>query len=217
MNLNYSINGVLFSQLGIKVASSEGVVDGLSLKEPFAVDWPDAHGQVVDLSRPRYEAREIRLTCWMVASSADNFLTQQNALLTELVKSGTQRLQFTPVTGKPLVFEVYCKAGVTIKKEWRDGVMIGEFTLILIEPQPVKYVLIGTGGTTATITLSVVTPIKLHWGDGSVTEAVGANQSYSHTYGGSSGVPYYLIIAGELERLTEHSKANLTVLWSRLY
>lgn len=217
MNLNYSINGVLFSQLGIQVARSEGVVDGLSLKEPFKVEWPDAHGEVVDLSRPRYEAREIRLDCWMVATSADNFLSQQNALLTELVKSGTQRLHFAPVTGKPLVFEVYCKAGVSIKKEWRDGMMIGEFTLNLIEPQPVKYVLIGTGGTTASITLSAVTPVKLHWGDGSVTIAEGANQTYTHGYGGSSGVKYYLIIAGELERLTEHEKTNLTVLWSRLY
>ncbi|AUD00928.1 hypothetical protein [Spirosoma pollinicola] len=217
MDLNYSINAVPFSQLGIHVTRSSGVVDGLELKDPFRVDWPDAHGEVVDLSRPRFQARTITLESWMVAPSADSFITQFNSLLTELVRSNTQRLKLTPVTGKPLVFEVYAKGNLSVKKEWRDGAMVGEFTLSLIEPQPVKYVLIGTGNSTASIRLTAPTPITLYWGDGTKTQMQGTNQTLTHSYGGSGTAKYYLIISGELERMSVQEKTNLTDLWPRLY
>ncbi|MVM35238.1 hypothetical protein GO755_34775 [Spirosoma sp. HMF4905] len=218
MSVIYSINGVLFSQFGVIVSGSDGILDGLELKDPFTVEWPDAHGEVVDLTRPRYKPRQIKLDCCLVATDEVDFVSKVNAMEAQFLKSETQRLSISVLSAKPMVYEIYMRSGISIKKKWRQGKkMFGQFTLELTEPQPIKYTLVGAGATTATITITAVTPVKLHWGDGSVTIAQGTNQTYTHNYGGSSGVLYYLIIAGELERFTEHSKTNLTVLWPRLY
>lgn len=218
MNLNYSLNGISFLSLGVLVASSSGVLDGLALKEPFAVNWPDAHGQVVDLLRPRYEAREIKLDCFLIAQNPEDLITKQSGLIAQLARSGTQRLRINPVEGKPLVYEVYSKSGFALKKKWREASIPAEFTLTLIEPQPVKWVLSAVGGSTVSLNLSADSPLKLHWGDNSTTEFIGGvAQTLTHTYGGNNTTTYYLVVAGELERMTVHAQTNLTEVWPRLY
>ncbi|GAB3701512.1 hypothetical protein GCM10027592_29730 [Spirosoma flavus] len=218
MDLNYSINGVSFKSLGIIVTSSDGVLDGLTLKPPFSVNWPDGHGEVVDLARPRYEARKIALKCYLVGASNDSFLTQLNALKAELIKPNTQRLHLDPTSnGKPLVFEVYCPSGIEIDKKWREaGKVIGEFTLNLVEPQPVKWVMRAEGGRTSTLQLSAVTPVTVYWGDGTRDTAMGPSTSLSHTYAGTTSKSYYVIVCGELERMQELFKTWLWEVWPRL-
>jgi hypothetical protein len=217
MNLDYSINGVPFASLGIRVKDSDGVIDGLEMKEPFSVNWPDAHGQVLDLSRPRYEARTIELDCWMVAVSPEAMINQTNALITQLARPGTQRLRIN-ATDKPLVYEVYYRGGLSIKKQWRAGAMVGEFKLKLIEPQPVKWVASAQGGTTVTLNLSALSPITLHWGDNTRTYFQGGpSQLFSHTYSGSNTSLFYLIVSGEMERVGFVSYENLEEVWTRLY
>lgn len=215
MTVTYSINGVLFSQLGLIVSSSEGVVDGLEVKDPFKVDWPDAHGEVVDLSRSRFQAREIKLTGFLKASSPGDFTSKLNALLTELTRPNTLRLRIDVVPSKPLVYEVYFKGGLKVEKKWRDGVMVGQFGLTLIEPQPVKWVLSNGSTQNVSMTVSAASPVCFYWGDGIRTEVQGSNQVVNHVYSGSS--PYYLIISGELERMTFHSSLGLSEIWPRLY
>jgi hypothetical protein len=217
MNLNYSINGISFLSLGIIVSDSSGVIDGLELKEPFSVNWPDAHGQVVDLLRPRYKEREIELDCKLIASSPDDLITKTNGLIAQLVKTGTQRLRINPVENKPLVYEVYSPKGFSVKKKWRDATIPAEFSLTLIEPQPVKWILSGVTGQVASIRLTSPAPLVIYWGDGTKTDAKGTNQTYSHTYGGTTGTVYYVIVSGELERMTVHQKTNLTEIWPLLY
>ena len=216
MQLNYSINGVSFSSLGIVVSDSDGVVDGLTLKEPFSVNWPEAHGLVVDLNRPRFEPREITLECFLLAATPSAFIAQNNALKIQLAKSGTQRLYVQPIQGKPLVFEVYAPNGYKIKKKWRDAMTPSPFTLKLIEPQPVKMVLSATSGATASLRITAPSPITVYWGDGTNDVFFGVNQTITHTYGGSGGT-YYAIISGELEVMTLHQKTNLTDVWPLLY
>lgn len=217
MNLNYSINGVSFSSMRVFVAGSDGVLDGLTLKEGTTVDWPDAHGKVIDLSRPRFEAREISLDCWMVADSAQALITQRNTLLAELMKPGTQRLQLNPIAGKPLVYEVYYSGGLTFKKQWADEVLFASFQLKLIEPQPIKWVMSAQGGTTVSMRLTAPSPVVFFWGDGTNTEAIGSNVTISHTYPGSSSTTYYVILSGELERMGYHQITGLTEVWTRLF
>ena len=217
MNLNYSINGISFASLGIVVSDSDGVIDGLKLKEPFAVNWPDANGLVVDLLRPRFEAREIKLQCFLVAANPGALIAQTNALIAQLVKFGTQRLQINPVSGKPLVYEVYSKSGFEVEKKWRDAQTPAKFSLSLIEPQPVKWVLSGVTGLIASIRISAPSPITIYWGDGTNQLVSGANQTVTHTYGGTNGTIYYTIVSGELQRMTVHEKQNLTEIWPPLY
>ncbi|MBN8820757.1 MULTISPECIES: hypothetical protein [unclassified Spirosoma] len=217
MELSYSINAITFAQMGLFVSESEGVVDALKRKPPLKVDWPNAHGEVVDLSRARFEPRVIKLSCFMIAPNAEGFMNQLNALRVELYRPGTQRLRINPVSGRPFVYEVYCPDGVEVKKKWRNGKMFAQFDLTLIEPQPIKWILSAPGNATASMTLSAPSPLTFYWGDGSNTQVQGCNQTVSHTYGGSSSAVYYLIISGELDVFASHSSTNLTEIWTRLY
>jgi hypothetical protein len=141
MDVTYLINGVDFKTYGVFVSESDGIVDNLAMKEPFTVPWDDYHGEVIDLSRPRYEAREITLSCFIQGVGKDEFLDRVQAFMAQFMRPGTQRLHVSVHSSKPLVYEVYCKETISLKKRWSDALMVGTFELKLREPQPVKRVL----------------------------------------------------------------------------
>ena len=211
MNLNYTINALSFTSIGLYVAESEGVIDLPAPKEYFGVEWPDAHGLVLDLSRPRYKERVITLDCAMIATGPENLILQLNALNQELRKPGTKRLRINPIGAKPLVYEVYSSGAVEVKKKWRDGKIWAQLTLNLTEPQPRKLVYTATG--TASLIITSPSPIALYWGDGTSEYVQGVSQTKTHTYGGSAGATYYLIVSGEIEAATLTNLTNLTLLW----
>lgn len=211
MTLTYSLNALSFSSIGLYVAESEGVLDMPGQKEYFSVEWPDAHGLVLDLSRPRYKERVITLECAMVATGPENLQNQLNVLGQELRKPGTKRLKITPGNAKPMVYEVYSSGAVTVKKKWRDGKIWARLTLTLTEPQPRKFVYTATGAVSLTVTCP--SPIALYWGDGSSEYVQGVAQVKTHTYGGTTGTVYYLIVSGEIEAATITNLTNLTLLW----
>ncbi len=84
-------------------------------------------------------------------------------------------------------------------------------TLALTEPQPRKLVYSATG--TASLTVTSPSPIALYWGDGTSEYVMGSGQTKAHTYGGSAGTVYYLIVSGEIEAATLSGLTNLTLLW----
>ncbi len=211
MNLNYSLNQLPFTTIGLFVAESSGVLDAPGPKEYFSVDWPDANGQVLDLSRPRYKERVIQLECVMLATSPENLATQLNALYSELRKAGTQRLRINPIDNKPLVFEVYLSGSVEVKKKWRNGKMQAFFKLELTEPQPVKRVLIASSGTVSLV-ITALTPISIAWGDGLYSTVPKGTQTSTHSYPNAG--PWYVIASGDLATTDITSLVNLTTLWT---
>ena len=215
--LNYLIDGINFKEWDITVSESNGILDLPKLKTPFSINWPDYHGQVIDLSRKRIEAREIELKCWMSATGKMNFVTKLNSFLDLFRKDGTQRLSIEIHPTKPLLYEVYCENGVSISKRWDNDLMIGTFTLKLIEPDPVKRVVrhqrISDGTKTLTITLTSDKALTVYWGDGSKEEVYGTNISRSHQYI-KDGI-YYAIVAGVIEEITNFS-TNGIVVWNKL-
>ena len=44
MEVKYYIEGVDFSQYGVRVADSVSTIGKLKMKEPFKVDWHNYHG-----------------------------------------------------------------------------------------------------------------------------------------------------------------------------
>ncbi len=139
--LDYYIDGVNFKDYDIRVSSSEGVLDQPKMKTPLSIDWPDYHGEIVDLDDKRVEARVIKLNCWMRAKGKIDFATKVNAFHRHFMKNGTTRLMISIHPTKPLVYEVYNADGISHDKRWHDDKMIGTFTLTLREPDPVKRVL----------------------------------------------------------------------------
>jgi hypothetical protein len=195
----YYIDGHNFKEYGIYVAGSNGVIDGLSLKEPEKYDWPDYHGEQVDLSAKRYKSREITLDCWMLVSSNTDMIQKANSFFIQLSKPGTRRLMIDTGEGKPLVYEVYWLEGIKIDKKWRAGENIGTFALKLVEPDPVKKVLKWRGAGTVSITVNTPKSLTFFWGDGSQTLNVIGSKTITHTYSNNS--IYYIVIAGVIDEI----------------
>lgn len=219
--LEYYLNNVNFKEIGIRVESSNGVLDLPKLKMPSSIDWPDYHGKVVDLSNKRYEEREITLNCWLKATGKIDFVERVNKLYDLLREDGTARLMISIHPTKPLLYEVYAADGVAHSKRWHDDKMIGTFSLKLKEPDPVKRVVRHqmTNATSNQVTIALKTDkvVNIYWGDGTVSEDVYGDytgtKALKHTYT-ENGV-YYVVIAGVIEEITDFS-TNGIIVWNKL-
>jgi hypothetical protein len=215
--LSYKIDGTDFKKWGITVSESNGLLDRPKLKSPFKLDWPDYHGEVIDLSRKRVDAREIELQCWMKASGKIDFVTRLNDFLSVFQNDGTQRLTVDIHPTKPLIYEVYNESGISVSKRWSDETMVGTFSLKLKEPDPVKRILrhqrVNESTKTISITLTSSKTLSVFWGDGTKEEIAGTNVTLTHQYS-EDGV-YYTVIAGVIEEIRNFSSNGILV-WNKL-
>jgi hypothetical protein len=217
-HLNYLIEGVNFKEFGITVSESKGVLDRPKLKSPFKADWPDYHGEMIDLTRKRVEAREIELECWIQAAGERDFINKLDRFLDIFQKDGTQRLTIDIHPTKPLLFEVYNENGIGISKRWNEELMVGKFTLQLKEPDPVKRVIrhqrISEDTKTLTMTMTTAKSVTVYWGDGTKDiDVYGENITCSHNYT-QNGI-FYAIIGGVIEDITNFSTSGIIV-WNKL-
>jgi len=221
MKVYYYINGVDFVSYGVKVSGSTGLLNALKMKEPVKVTWPDQHGEVVDLTAPRYEARDIILECFIKAASSTAFILAVQTFLAAFQKAGMQRLMIdvddSVETRKPLLYEVYLQEDFEVKKKWNATHMIGTFTLKVREPEPVKRVykfVAAVGAMTVNMTITTPDPVNIYWGDGTnVLDIVTASGQKSCTY--TVAGTYYIVITGVIENITNVT-TNATSVWSRL-
>ena len=219
--LEYYLDGTNLKEYGVRVESSNGVLDLPKLKTPASSDWADYHGKVIDLTAKRYEEREITLNCWLKASGKMDFTERVNRLYEVFRKDGTQRLMITIHPTKPLLYEIYCEDGVAPSKRWHDDTMIGTFALKLKEPDPVKRVVRHQRISNATAKLSVEFKsdkmVNIYWGDGSVDYDVYGDHTgknaITHTYT-ENGI-YYAVIGGVIEEMTDFNTNGILV-WNKL-
>jgi hypothetical protein len=216
MTVNYYINGVDFKTFGVKVTESYGLIGALKMKEPLTVNWPDHHGIVVDLASPRFDAREITLKCYLKAANSTDFISKSQSFIAAFQKQGTQRLLvdvYDVPQAKPLVYEVFLQDNIEITKKWRDSVMIGTFTIKLIEPEPVKTVYI-TESSNESITVESEKPVNIYWGDGSATyDVTTLTGAVEHSY--SVTELHYIVITGIIDEISSIT-TGANQLWSKL-
>ncbi|MFB5946129.1 hypothetical protein [Albibacterium profundi] len=217
-DVSYILDNIDLNAWDIFVSSSEGIIDGLRMKQPFGVEWSDEHGETIDLSRPRFDVREIVLSCFMKAEGKQAFLVKSQNFLAQFRKPGTKRLVINAHPTKPLVYEVYMKDGLSIDKTWNNELMVGTFQLRLREPEPVKRVLMhvrnSTATKTVTITFSSNKMLNFYWGDGTKTlDVSGTDKTITHDYADDG--EYHIIIAGVIEDIT-HFTTNAIIVWNNL-
>ena len=213
MTVTYKLNQADFTTYGVYVSDSDGVIDNLNRKEPFSVEWPDYHGEVVDLSNPRYEPRDITLQCFINAPDKVTFLDRVKYFIALFDAPGTQQLIISANSAKPLVYQVYLKESINLKKKWSDGLMVGTFELKLREPEPIKRVLKFSGvGGTMSLSFTSAKLMTIYWGDGSSTKNQYGNVSLNH---GFPGGEFYIVMAGIIEDMTNFS-TNATIIWGKV-
>lgn len=211
-SVRYTIDGVDFSNFGIYMSASDGIINRPKIKPSATYSWADYHGEDVDLKRHYYAPRDIKLSCIIKAESKSRFL--ENLLRFERVFDAPtlHRLQID-VDDKPLIYEVYCKEEISITKQWSEGAMMGTFDLKLTEPQPVKKVL-KVSGSSCRLTMTTEKLVNVFWGDGSVDEDIsGHGVTIEHTY--SSSGTYYPVITGCIDEI-QSINTNAQVVWDKL-
>lgn len=166
----YNINGRYLRELEVFVSRSEGIGSVLKRKPVASYDWPEYNGLSVDLSAPRYEARQITLDCFILGGTWQEMLYRFNSIIRdEFSKPGLQRLMIEfPLWGyDPLIYQVYMQEDAQLEKTFKEGRMAGTFKLQLIEPNPLKRVYYTTSDK-ITLNLTGVGEYDIFWPDGSV-------------------------------------------------
>jgi len=219
LTVKFSINGVDFKSFGITVGPNpKGLVDKLQKKTASSYDWTDQHGRFEDLEDARYEARQIELDCWFSAVGKDAMLENIMSIKEQFQLNGTQRLM-VELSSKPLLYEVHHPEQIDFSEmKWRDGKAFCEFTLKLVELQPVKRVLryIKVDNNTPIVQITLTSPdlLNIYWGDGEYTANVfGSLVNITHTY--SQPGTYYIVIAGVIENITAFTH-NAVMVWAKL-
>lgn len=214
----YILDGVDLKEYGVYVSDSKGVVNRPKLKEMAKVSWDNYHGEAVDLQHKFYEPREITLSCFIKASSKNDFITRVSKFGQLFDARGTQRLVIDVHPIKPLIYEVYCQDEINVAKKWNDELMVGTFDLKLIEPEPVKRILkhirVGDSTKTCTITMTTAKMVNIYWGDGTVDYDVsGTAITLSHVY--ETNGDYFPVITGCIDEITDFT-TNAIVVWNKL-
>jgi hypothetical protein len=126
-------------KIGIEKAS-EDLLRFPPKKESIVHDWKDAHGKDYDLSKKYFDERISTLDLWIITDSEDEFWTNRNALIAQLMKPGLNRLTLAN-HGMRDYFFFYVSTS-----SWKDVVKLrgenGEkkighkFQITICEPQP---------------------------------------------------------------------------------
>lgn len=214
---DYYINGVNFTTDGVYVSKSQGIIGGIKLRQPVRHEWPDYHGEVVDMAAPRYEARDITLECFMKATTKETFLSGMQTFMARWMTGTMKRLMIVVDAAKPLVYDVYLTMGPDVDKKWNDATMVGTFSLKLREPEPVKRVysfVAAAGALSVSVTVTSTKAVTIYWGDGSVSyDITTASGAQTHSYAAAG--TYYISIAGVIEDVTGVT-TGATQVWSKL-
>ncbi len=140
--VNYSLNGYVFRDFGVYVSESINIVGMLEKKPLNQYDWAEYNGISVDLQNIRFKEREIELKCFIRSENWENlFENFRDIVIAQFSKKSTQRLVIDPMGYKKLAYEVYMKDDVKLEKTFREGIMYAEFSLKMIEPNPIKKIL----------------------------------------------------------------------------
>lgn len=209
--VKYSVNGVNFKQNNVIISESEGLFDALDRKKITSYDWAEYHGSSPDLSAPKFEARRIVLKGFVTGTNWEVMKSNFDRIISEFNKPGTQRLLIEAMGLKALPFEVYLEDGVPLTKQFKNGTMIGFFTLKLVEPNPIKKVLSFTG-TALNLSYNSPTETEIFYGNGTKDTVPGnATMTGKPLPAGQK----YIIIAGNIENITNLT-TNAVVLWEKL-
>jgi hypothetical protein len=216
MAVTYSIGGKDPREYGIYVSGSEGILGSPKLKKLTTFSWDSHHGESVDLKSKLYEPREITLSCFLSARTAEEFILNFTAFRQLFEKPGTCRLEINAIPDKPMLYEVYCKDGIDVSKAWSEDTMTGTFKLKLIEPEPVKRILKfvrSSSRTAINLVLLSNKVVSIYWGDGTVDhDVMGSASPIKHTY--SADGDYYIVIAGNIDEV--NTTSNATIVWNKL-
>jgi len=153
-----------------------------------------------------YQSRRIELDCFMKADDWDDMI-DQFAGFKELMTTTGLKMLTVEWDSVIMFYLVYLTDTVSIKKRFRNGQMVGQFTLSFLEPEPVKKVikveipkLEGQDTQEVQFDFECTDPLNFYWGDGDIDrDFIESDGHHSHVY--DEDDTYYCIITGRIENI----------------
>lgn len=135
----YLFDGLdLGSEYGIYIEKAIGFWDLPKRKGVTEYSWEDEDGvqSFTDSDDIYWDARNVRLQCFIKADTKIDFLTKLNAFKTVLISSGLHTLKLPYGS---MVYNVYFKekSALRLLTKWNGNKLIGKFYIPLREPDPV--------------------------------------------------------------------------------
>ncbi|KUJ56454.1 hypothetical protein [Chryseobacterium aquaticum] len=180
IEVKYFINYKNFRDYGVYVSDSIGIADELEKKPIQTYDWAEFHGISPDLRNIKFKERKIELKCFIDGENWEDMLINFKAFKEQLSRTGTQRIHIVPFEFKPLAYEVFMQDDIVLDKTFREGRMVGIFSINLIEPNPIKKIL-KTSLDKFQLSYDSATETEIFFGDGTKQTARG-NVNFSKNY-----------------------------------
>lgn len=207
--LIFSIDGKPFSDYGLHVESCSGLLHIPKRKERLSNSDSQTHGKFYDIGAiAKYEERVITLNCFIAATSRLDFFTKVNAITGLFDGTGYHRLLAELGADIKLPFEVIRADGDKIEPTWNTSKTVGYFRLQLIEPIPVKRVVVANGGV---VEMAMVTEklVSIGWGNGTYDYDLSGTIEMSKTLPTGTQI----VIMGDIEEITNFNLSGGTVKW----
>lgn len=209
MDIDWYIDGVcLNKELGISFSESDGLVDLLKPKKPTTANYPNLHGEEVDLSDRVYEWRDLTYKCFMDAPNGPWDLEYRINRLGELLGAKRLvRLDMRIDDNYVLSYLVYSPDALKIKKEFCDDIT-AEFTLFLREPNPVKKIFRTTSTTISITTNSGDYPLLISYDPKIAPIKLMPTAAVAIEYDYDDNSEHIVVVAGRLD-IVELTVENL--------
>lgn len=178
--VKYYINYKNFRDYGVYVSDSVGITDALERKEIQSYSWSEYHGTSPDLRNLKFKERKIELKCFIEGENWEVMHSQFMGFKDQFAKTGTQRLHIKPFDFNILAYEVYMQEDIPLEKAFKEGRMVGIFSLNLIEPNPIKTIL-KTNLDSFKLSYESTTETEIFFGDGTKQTARG-NVNFTKNY-----------------------------------
>ena len=137
MKVDYSFSDSNFSSYGVHISKSEGLLGKPKRKKPETFEYPDENGYTVDLETVVYEARTIKLNCFIVSNNIDSLINNYENFTELLYEQSQLKALKLLIDGiEKLSFDCYVSEISDLNKGFRDGQNVGTFTITFIEPEP---------------------------------------------------------------------------------
>lgn len=218
-SVQYIFDNTDLAGLGLIVKSSDGVLSQPDFKTPTSHDWKESHGTMVDLSARRLRDRTIKLVGYIVGDNPADLTNKVQQLFNVLSGNGMHMLRIiVPNANAPLFFQVYLQKKIDVKKQWKpNGPNVGELTIELTEPEPVKRVIsFGASITTASIKMNTNgEAVNIRYSDGfaQLDAITSGTQTITHRF--STTGEHFAIITGNIDAITDYTTNGQTT-WSKL-
>ena len=207
--LIFSIDGVLLSDYGINVESCTGLLNVPKRKPQIVNDDLRSHGKFYDLgSLPKYSERVITLNCFVSSKSRLEAFININSIIGIFDGAGYHRLTAALGSEIELPYEVLRTDGTVVDPTWDSIKTVAKFKLQLIEPIPVKRVVVANGGG-VDIQFHTEKLVSISWGDNTYSYDLLGDVDVSKNLPAGTQI----VIMGDIEEITNFTLTGGTVQW----